>query len=67
MKDVGSYKNGKLDGYASRYNTDGSLLKAGIFKADKFQYAQAASQYILGSNINCLMRLYLIISSASFP
>ena len=39
-RDVGEYKNNKLNGYAIRYRIDGSVLKEGIWKDDKFLYNQ---------------------------
>ena len=41
-KDVGTFRRGALNGYAVRYNADGSIQKAGIWKNDKFQNAQSA-------------------------
>ena len=39
IKEVGEFKNSKLNGYAIRYGADGSILKEGIWKDDKFIYA----------------------------
>ena len=39
-KDVGTFENGKLNGYAVTYHSDGSIDQMGIFKDDKFLYAQ---------------------------
>ena len=37
---VGAWKNSQLNGYAVTYYADGSINKEGIFKDDKFLYAQ---------------------------
>jgi hypothetical protein len=39
-KEVGEFKNDKLNGYAIKYYADGSIDQEGIFKDDKFLYAQ---------------------------
>ena len=39
-KDVGIFENDKLNGYAITYHADGSMKQQGIFKDDKFLYAQ---------------------------
>ncbi len=39
-KEVGEWKNNKLNGYAIKYYADGSIKQEGIFKNDKFLYAQ---------------------------
>ena len=39
-RDVGEFKDDVLNGYAIQYRADGSILKEGIFKDDKFLYAQ---------------------------
>jgi antitoxin component YwqK of YwqJK toxin-antitoxin module len=39
-KEVGAYKNGKLNGYGIRYFANGTIDKEGIFKDDEFLYAQ---------------------------
>ena len=39
-KDVGEWENGTLNGYAIQYNADGSIYQEGIFKDDKFLYAE---------------------------
>ena len=39
-KDIGEFKNGYLNGYAIRYNSDGSVRQEGIFKDDIFQNAR---------------------------
>ena len=39
-KEVGEFKNGSLNGYAVKYNSDGTILKKGIFKDDVFQYSE---------------------------
>ena len=36
----GEWKNGKLNGYAILYDVNGSILKEGIWKDDKFLYTQ---------------------------
>ena len=43
-KDVGAWENDKLNGYAITYNADGSIHQEGIFKDDKFLYAQKKSK-----------------------
>ena len=40
VKDVGEFKNGKLNGFAIRYDKYGNILNKGIWKDDKFLYAQ---------------------------
>ena len=42
-KDVGEFKDGLLNGFATEYSPDGSILKEGIWKDDEFQYAQKLS------------------------
>ena len=53
-KDVGTFENNKLNGYAITYYADGSIKQEGIFKDDKFQYAQKRpsnnTQYFLLKN-----------------
>ena len=39
-KEVGTFENDKLNGYAIKYFADGSVNKEGIFKDDEFLYAQ---------------------------
>ena len=39
-KDVGEFRNGALNGFAISYFADGTINKEGIWKNDKFQYAQ---------------------------
>ena len=39
-KDIGSWENDLLNGYATLYNEFGTILQEGIFKDDVFQYAQ---------------------------
>ncbi|MDA7561573.1 trypsin-like peptidase domain-containing protein [Alphaproteobacteria bacterium] len=39
-RDVGEFKGGVLNGYAIQYRADGSIIKEGVFKDDKFLYAQ---------------------------
>lgn len=41
-KHVGAFENGKLNGYAITYYADGNIDQEGIFKDDKFLYAQPA-------------------------
>jgi len=43
-KKVGTFENGKLNGYAITYYADGRINQEGIFKDDKFQYAQKKSK-----------------------
>ena len=43
-KDVGTFENDKLNGYAITYHADGSINQEGIFKDDKFLYAQKKSK-----------------------
>ena len=40
VKDIGEFKNGKLNGYAIRYDENGDIVKRGIWKDDKFLYSQ---------------------------
>ena len=40
VKDIGTFKDDTLNGYAVRYDADGTILKQGIWKDDEFQYAQ---------------------------
>ena len=42
-KEVGAWENDKLNGYAITYYADGSINQEGIFKDDKFLYAQKKS------------------------
>ena len=42
-KDVGEFRNGKLNGFAIRYDKNGNIIKEGIWKDDEFQYAQKQS------------------------
>ena len=42
-KDVGIFENNKLNGYAITYHADGSIDQDGIFKDDKFLFAQNGS------------------------
>ena len=42
-KDFGEFQNGKLNGFAIRYDKYGTILKQGIWKNDKFLYAQKKS------------------------
>ena len=39
-KDVGEFKNNDLNGFATRYDKDGNVLKEGIWKNDKFLYSR---------------------------
>ena len=39
-KEIGEYKNGRLSGYAIRYDKDGNISKEGIWKDNKFLYNQ---------------------------
>ena len=39
-KNVGAFENGKLNGYAITYYVDGNIYLEGIFKDNKFLYAQ---------------------------
>ena len=55
-RDVGEFKNGKLNGYAITYNADGTILKEGIFKDDVFQYAQKKPPN--GANSNSKLNKY---------
>ena len=41
---VGAWENGNLNGYAIIYYADGSIDQEGIFKDDKFLYAQKKSK-----------------------
>jgi hypothetical protein len=41
-KDVGEFKDGLLNGFATRYSAKGDILKQGIWKDDEFQRAQEA-------------------------
>ena len=43
VKDIGTFKDDTLNGYAVRYDADGTILKQGIWKDDEFQYAQNSS------------------------
>ena len=43
-KYVGAWENNKLNGYAITYFANGSIKKEGIFKDDKFLYAQKKSK-----------------------
>ena len=54
--DVGEFRNGKLNGYAIRYNADGSIFQEGIFKDDVFQYAKKEPSN--GSNSNSKLNKY---------
>ena len=40
IKDVGEFRNGKLNGFAIRFDKNGNVLKEGIWKDDEFQYAK---------------------------
>ena len=42
-RDVGTFADGKLNGFATRYDATGTVIKQGIWKDDLFQYAQEAS------------------------
>lgn len=42
-KDVGEFKNSMLNGFATRYDKKGNILKQGIWKDDKFLYAEKKS------------------------
>ena len=42
-KEVGAWENNKLNGYGITYYADGSINKEGIFKDNKFQYAENKS------------------------
>ena len=50
-RDVGEFKNGILNGYAIQYRSDGSIIREGIFKDDKFLYAAKNSNNSGSSNI----------------
>ena len=39
-KEVGEWKNNILDGYAIKYNADGTIFREGIFKDDKFLHEE---------------------------
>ena len=39
-KDLGEWENDKLNGYAIQYNTDGSIIREGIFKDNEFVFAE---------------------------
>ena len=41
---IGEWKNGELSGYAIIYSPNGSIYQEGIFKNNKFQYAQKKSK-----------------------
>ena len=43
-KDVGAWENDDLNGYAITYFANGSINQEGIFKDDKFLYAQKKSK-----------------------
>ena len=51
-KEIGEWAHGVLHGYAEQYNADGSLLRAGIFKNDEFQYAEKRSENTNSSSGN---------------
>ena len=46
-RDVGSWKNDKLNGYAIKYFANGSIKQEGIFKDDEWLYAEESSPNIL--------------------
>ena len=46
-KDIGTWENGKLNGYAIKYFANGTINQEGIFKDDKFLYAEGSSPNIL--------------------
>ena len=48
-RDVGEFKNGKLNGYAITYNADGTILKEGIFKDASFNTSEEITH---GANSN---------------
>ena len=41
---IGAWENGDLNGYAITYYANGSINQEGIFKDDKFLYAQKKSK-----------------------
>ena len=43
-KEVGEFKNGLLNGFAIRYNADGSITQEGIFKDDEFLHAKTSEK-----------------------
>ena len=43
-KDVGTFENDKLNGYAITYYANGSINQEGIFKDDVFLYTQKKSK-----------------------
>jgi len=49
-KEVGEFKNDKLNGYAIKYYADGSIDQEGIFKDDEFLYAEESSPNILNKD-----------------
>jgi len=49
-KEVGEFKNDKLNGYAIKYFADGSIDQEGIFKDDEFIYAEESSPNILNKD-----------------
>ena len=46
-KEVGTYENNKLNGYAIKYFANGAIDKEGTFKDDEFLYAKAPPPSIL--------------------
>ena len=42
-KDIGEFRNGRLNGFAIRYDQYGNILKEGIWKNDKFLYKKKKS------------------------
>ena len=46
-RDVGTWKNDKLNGYAIKYFANGSIKQEGIFKDDEWLYAEESSPNIL--------------------
>ena len=46
-KYVGGYKDGKENGQGIRYNADGTVYQEGIFKDDKFLYAQKVTPPVI--------------------
>ena len=47
IKTVGAWENNKLNGYAITYYANRSIKQEGIFKDDKFQYAEKRSKPVI--------------------
>ena len=53
-KDVGEFKNGLLNGFAIKYDANGSITQEGIFKDDEFLHAKTSENKELPSQMSSL-------------